>query len=96
MKPIRKVNNRMKGAYGMTTLQSGKRPIIEINKRAHAKLKNDKRFSKKEKTLLNTIVHEEIHAKHQRMYEKNVRRMAIKKTASMSKVAKKKFYSRYA
>ena len=62
MKP-RIIVKKLKGAYGETTLQKGKRAIVKINVKKH---KGDK------KELANTIKHELMHVKHPNMSEKEV------------------------
>lgn len=71
-KPIIGVDNKMKGSYGETTLQKGKRPIIKINVKKH---KGDKA------ELADTIKHEMYHAKHPKATEKTTYK-AMPKTIS--------------
>ncbi len=87
-----KVNNKLRGAFGETDLNTG---TITINKKMHAAAKkNPKKYglSKKETTILNTIVHENMHVKHPKMHEKTVRKLTKKKVAHMTPTAKKKAY----
>lgn len=79
----------------MTSFEDGKPTKIEINKKKHKNIKKDKSLPKKSRTLLDTIVHEEMHAKHPKMHEKTVRKMTPKKVAKMSSTLKKKIYNRY-
>lgn len=87
----RKVNNKLRGAYGETDLDKGQ---IVINKKAH-KRKGKYNIPKQDDSLINTIAHEEIHAVRPKMTERQVR----KKTRTMLKVMhtrhKQKLYSRY-
>lgn len=80
MRPIIKVNNKLKGAFGETTTIPGKRPIVQINVKRHKTHKMKKRQTKKE-SLADTIHHELLHAKHPKMLEKTV----YKKTAKAMK-----------
>lgn len=92
---IRKVNNKLRGAYGMTTIESGKPTKIEINRKRHRKIKVDKRFPKRDRTLINTIVHEEMHARHPKMHEKTIVKKTWKKITKMGKGIKSKLYKKY-
>ena len=85
----RVVNNKMKGLDGETDYN--KKQII-INKK---KSKTDKGFAKKDRTVINSIVHEEMHRIHPKMTEKRVRKNTRTKVAHMSSKVKKKMYSRY-
>ena len=95
LKPIRKVNNHLKAVYGMTTTQNGKRPIIEINKKKHKTISNDKSLLKRDRTLINTIVHEEMHAKHPKMHEKTVYKSTPRKVKNLTLKEKIKLYHKY-
>lgn len=88
----RKVNNNLRGAFGETDY--GKRTIT-INKKRHKNKAALKKFPKIDQTLLNTIVHEETHAAHPRMLERTVRKVARRKTMTMSIKEKNKLYGRY-
>ena len=61
------------------------RKIIKINKKA----------SKKKSTVIDTIAHEELHAKHPKMTEKRVRIETKNKLKRMSENKKHKLYSLY-
>ena len=91
----REVNNKLKGAYGATTFIDNKAVKIEINKKKHKRIKSDKTIPKKSRTLLDTIVHEEMHAKHPKMHEKTVRKLTPRKIMKMTKKQKSKLYSKY-
>ena len=77
-------DNKLRGAYGETDYEKQR---IRVNKKKH---KKDKEL------LLDTIVHEEIHKKHPKMKEKNVKKLAASKTKKMSTKTKKRHYSLYA
>ena len=70
--------------YGETDLDKKK---IRINKK---KSKNGGPGQ-----LLNTIVHEETHARHPKMHERTVRKKTKSLTGRMSKTTKQKYYSKY-
>lgn len=55
------VDNKLKGSYGETTIQKGKRPIVKINVKKHKGNKAE---------LADTIKHEMYHAKHPKATEK--------------------------
>lgn len=57
------VDNKLKGAYGETTIEKGKPTIVRINVKKH---KGDKA------ELADTIKHELMHAQHPKMHEKTV------------------------
>lgn len=78
----KKIDNKMK-YEGDTDTHRG---IIKINKR----LSKQKRGN-----LLDTEVHEELHAKHPNMSEKAVQKKTKKVIKRMSRKAKHKTYSRY-
>ena len=90
----RKVNNKLKGAFGQTTYYEHG-ATIEINKKRHKDKRALKKFPKKDRSMLNTIVHEELHAAHPKMHEKTVLKVARKRVAGLSRKRKKKLYSRY-
>ena len=83
----RRVDNKMRD-YGEIDYHTG---AIRINKKA------SKKWGKKHKKagVLDTIVHEEIHARHQKMGERAVVKRTKKKVKKMSKRQKVKHYSRY-
>ena len=92
----RKVNNKLKGAFGQTTYHEGGGATIEVNKRRHANKKALKEFPKKDRPMINTMVHEETHAAHPKMHERTVRKVARRKVARMSGKQKRKLYQKYA
>ena len=61
--------------------------IIRVNK---AKKKNPKKGE-----IINTIVHEETHRLHPKMWEKTVDKETAEKLKALSQVQKNKLYSRY-
>lgn len=88
---------KMKGAFGETDF--GKKRIRvnkKLSKRA-AKMKKGvhKKYgmSKKETSVINTLVHERMHAQHPRMHERTVRRNTRRKVARMGRRAKQRLYS---
>lgn len=83
-------DNKMKGAYGETDFD---KKVVRINKKRHKKAPSDG-ISKKDNTIINTIVHEDLHVKHPKMKEKVVRKKASKKVSKMGTKAKKKMYSK--
>ncbi len=88
------VKNKLKGAYGETDL---KKKVISINKKLH-KSKRHKRIVKVKngnESLLNTEVHEIMHAKHPGMSEKTTRIKAKTKAKKMTKSQKSKTYSQF-
>lgn len=50
--------------------------------------------SKKDSTLINTLVHETMHAQHPRMRERTVQKLTRKKLARMGSPAKKRMYNK--
>ena len=91
----RKVNNKLRGAFGQTTYNEGGGAVIEINKKRHRDPRALKGFPKQDRSLINTIVHEELHANHPKMHEKTVRKMARKRVTGLSRKSKNKLYSKY-
>jgi hypothetical protein len=79
----RKVDNKMKW-YGNTDT---KKKVIRINK------KKSKRAGKGE--LIDSIMHEEVHAKHPRMKEKSVERKTTRVVKAASRKKKARLYKRY-
>jgi hypothetical protein len=51
--------------------------------------------SKKKSTIADTIVHEEMHRQHPKMWEKTVYKKTAEKVKRMSPAAKHKLYNRY-
>lgn len=87
----RKVNNKLK-SYGVADTE---KKTIEINKKMHKNIKKDKSLPKKSRSLIDTIVHEEMHIKHPKMHEKTVRREAPRRVAGMSSAQKASHYNWY-
>jgi hypothetical protein len=93
MKFKRMVNNKLRGAYAEI---DEKKKTIAINKKRHKQ--NVKRYDKNKdgsEKLINTIVHEELHAKHPKMHEKTVYKKAKQNVKIMSKKVKGKYYSKF-
>lgn len=64
------VDNKMKGSYGETDIQKGKKPVIRINVKKHKGNKSE---------LADTIKHEMYHAKHPKATEKTTYKAMPKK-----------------
>ena len=92
MKWKRKVDNKLKGAFGETDFD---KKVIRINKKRHISSKAWSSTPKRDRTLINTIAHEEGHRLHPRMLEKNIRKLARKQVISMTSRQKQKLYNRY-
>lgn len=78
-----KTNNRMK-AFGVTDFD---KHLITINKRL-AKARGTTG------ELLDSIVHETMHARHPRAKEKTVQKMAERTTKRLSKKSKRAYYGK--
>lgn len=93
MKPFkRRVNNKLRGMFGETDYE---KRTIEINKKQHKRARSLAGLPKKDRSLLNTIVHEETHAAHPRMHERAVRKTTRKRVTRMPRKEKNKMYARY-
>lgn len=68
--------------------------IIKINKKLHHKLGVEKTMGRKKKKgeLLDSLVHEALHAKHPKAHEKTIRKMTPKVIVKMGKLQKHKVY----
>jgi hypothetical protein len=69
--------------------------VIRINKKLHKKEKSVEKImgrKKRKAELLDTIVHEKMHADHPKMHEKTVRKQTKKKLPLLGKVKKSKLY----
>lgn len=88
----RRVSSKLRGSYGETDFE---KRTITINKTRHKSANARKDFPKQDRSLINTIVHEETHRIHPRMTEKVVRKKARASVARMSKKQKSKWYSKY-
>lgn len=82
-KKIRRIVDNKMRSYGDTDLE---RKVIRINK---SKKKN------KRGDIIDTILHEELHAKHPRMHENTIKKMVKKKLTTISEKQKQKLYNRY-
>lgn len=99
-KPTKKwkkvIDNKMRGAYGETDFD---KKLIRINKKRHAKGKvHDKRTKKNKNgsaSMIDTIVHEEMHMKHPKMHEKTVRKLTPKVVKRMPASVKQKKHGQY-
>ncbi len=90
------VAKKLKGSYGETDFDK-KTITVDKNKHKKAKKQSYKKrgFSKKDATLINTIVHEKMHSQHPKMHEKTVRRKTRKVVKKMGKKSKKKLYAKF-
>lgn len=93
---FKKVKDTHGPLYGLTNPNTR---TIAINKSAHKTKGDHPRWVAKNKnghaSIIDTIVHEEMHRKHPRMKEKTVRKLTPKKVKRMSKKLKNKIYSKY-
>ena len=90
---MRVPDNKLRGAYGETDTD---KKVIRVNKERHHK--NVERYNKNEdgsESLIDTIVHEEDHAKHPRKHEKTVYKDTKKKVDKMSNKEKQRLYKLY-
>lgn len=90
----RVVNNKLRGAYGITDYDKRE---IQINKKAHRSKRLGRITPNKNGTesIIHTIVHEEHHRKHPRMHEKTVRKLEKKLVKKLGKKGKRKLYAKY-
>lgn len=90
------VTGKKKGSYGETDFN---KKVITINKNYHKSKGNHGSGVKKNKdgsaSILDTIVHEELHKRNPNMLERTVRKLTPKKVKKMSKKIKNKLYSKY-
>lgn len=90
MKTKHIVDNNLK-AYGETDAE---KKVVKINKVRH-KQRVVTPTPQKDQTLINTIVHEELHVKHPQMTEAQVRKKARAAVMKGSNKQKQKFYNLY-
>lgn len=83
---LKRAVGHVKGAYGVTHIENGKAKKIVINK---------KLIKKHKESIISTILHEELHAKHPKMHEKTVRKMEKKAMKNTSAKKKKALYNKY-
>jgi hypothetical protein len=83
-------DNKLKGAYGETDFE---KKVVRVNKKRHKKGPKWG-IAGKDNTILNTIVHEDMHVKRPKMKERDVRKATRKKVAKMDKRTKKKYYNK--
>lgn len=92
----KRVFKKKKGLYGETDFQH---KTITVNKERHKSKGTHGNGIKKNKngsaSIIDTIVHEEMHSKHPKMHEKTVRRLTPRKLKVMSNKNKKRLYSKY-
>lgn len=86
----------MRGAFGETDLD---KKVIRVNKKLHKTAKKHKKsvynIPKKDISLINTMVHEKLHAKHPKMTERAIRKKTRTVLAKMGTKAKKKVYRQF-
>lgn len=87
----KRVVGKVRGGFGETDFD---KKTIRIDKSKH---KNKALYDvpKKDSSLINTIVHEEMHRQNPKMTEKQVRKRTRLKVKKMSKKLKVKMYSKY-
>lgn len=92
------VDNKLK-AFGITHYD---KKTIKVNKKLHKKARKLKKghikkygIPKKDMTLINTIVHEELHRKHPKMTEKSVRKKARTDVKKLSKKQRSRLYAKF-
>lgn len=88
------VDNKLKSAYGETNTET---KTIRINKKAHKRmdLKRINRNPNGTESLVDTIVHEEMHANHPKMHERTVRKKAKKVVQRLSQKQKSTIRNKY-
>jgi len=82
----RVVANKMRD-YGDTTFQKNGNITIRVNK--------SKKKNKRPGEIIDTIVHEEMHARHPKMYERTVRKKTKEYLKHMGHHRKKLAYARF-
>lgn len=89
----REVNNKAMWP-GSTDNEKG---VIIINKKKSKTFthKKDERLNKGDNTAINTILHEELHAKRPMLHEATVYKKAREMVKKMSKKQKAKYYEKY-
>ena len=88
-----KKDNKLRGAYGETDY---KKKLVRINIKRHKKRKAGKikdGISKKDATIINTLVHERLHVNHPKMHEDRIRKLTKFKLKRMSPKEKMKLYA---
>lgn len=90
------VNNKLKGAYGLTHFKDGKPEKVVINKKAHKSKRNARVNKNKDGTesMIGTVFHEFLHVKHPKMKEKTVRKKTASKLKTMGKKEKQHYYNK--
>ncbi len=85
------VDNKMR-SWGDTDLE---KKVIRINKKKSKNVPFKKSLPKGYPEVLDTIVHEEMHAKYPKMKEMDVRKKTRRMIEKMTKKQKSKYYSRF-
>lgn len=86
------MDNKLSGVYGQTDLDTD---TITINKRAHTDSKRERINENPDgsESLIDTLVHETMHAQHPRMHERTVKKKTKDKLARMGKSERAKLYA---
>ena len=90
----RKIDNKLKGSYGESNVET---KVVKINKKAHKK-KSLERINKNPngtESLVDTMVHEEMHVRHPKMHEKTVRQKARAVVKRMGQKQKARLRNKY-
>lgn len=85
-----KIDNKLRGAFGETDLDN---KVIRVNAKKHKK--KGYNIPKKDNSVINTMVHEDLHKKHPRMTEKMVRKLTRTKLATMGPAQKARLRSKF-
>ena len=86
----KRVFGKVKGGLGETDFET---KTIKVDKPKHKKRWVG--IPKQDNTILNTAVHENLHAAHPKMTEKRVRKVARQKVNKMSRKQKLKVYNQF-
>lgn len=95
-----KVDNKMR-SFGITDYSKKEIRVNKKKSKRTAKLskkaaRKKHGMSRKETSIINTIVHEDLHRRHPRMHEKTVMRKARIAVQRMGKKAKRRLYTQIA
>ncbi len=91
LKTWRRVFGKVKGAFGETDFD---KKVIKVDRSKH---KNKALYNvpKKDSSLINTLVHENMHAEYPKMTEKQVKKKTRTKLKKMGRKQKLKVYSQF-
>ncbi len=87
----KRVVGKVRGGFGETDFD---KKIIKIDKKKHKSGKWGG-IPKQDSTLINTIVHEELHVKHPKKTEVQIRKLARSKVSKMGDKIKRKLYNKF-